>query len=59
MSSQEPLARATAPPAAIEREQCAVRRPFDPRVFDRLPKPTRQGPPYRAWWVVEEVEPFG
>jgi hypothetical protein len=28
-------------------------RPFDERAFERLPKPTKQDPPYRDWWVVE------
>ncbi len=29
------------------------RRPFDTRALERLPRPNRNDPPYRTWWVVE------
>jgi hypothetical protein len=42
--------------AAAESEHSApiVPRPYDSRELDRLPGPTEQDRPYRAWWVIVE-----
>lgn len=53
MSRHDPLAREPATAEAVEMRPNPVRRPFDRRDLDRLPKATEQDPPYRPWWVVD------
>ena len=33
-------------------DEAGVRRPYDTDEFEKVPRPTDDDPPYRAWWVI-------